>query len=59
LRAVAVIALALPTRSAGILRMAAMSLGRPETALGAFHRRLASPLAVEHLETPSPTPRVA
>ena len=28
-------------RAAGILRMAAMSLGRPETALGAFYRRLA------------------
>ena len=28
-------------RAAGILRMAAMSLGRTETALGAFYRRLA------------------
>lgn len=28
-------------RAAGLLRMAAMSLGRPETALGAFSRRLA------------------
>ena len=29
------------SRAAGILRMAAMSLGRTETALGAFYRRLA------------------
>ena len=28
-------------RAAGILRMAAMTLGRTETALGAFYRRLA------------------
>src|SRR4029453_16925493 len=28
-------------RAAGILRMAAMSLGRTDTALGAFYRRLA------------------
>ena len=28
-------------RAAGILRLAAMSLGRTETALGAFYRRLA------------------
>jgi hypothetical protein len=31
-------------RAAGILRLAAMSLGRTETALGAFYRRLAYPV---------------